>query len=71
MLLVAGEISVFASYNQTPAPYYHLAKNCDRKSGMAPEYSKGNPCVSRWYDDKMSTGAWQDEKSQISQPINR
>lgn len=47
MLLVAAEISVFASYNQTPAPYYHLAKNCDRKSGMAPKYSKGNSCRGR------------------------
>lgn len=37
MPLVAGEITVFVSYNQTPTPYYHLAKNYARKSGMAPK----------------------------------
>lgn len=47
MLLIAGEINVFASYNQTPAPYYHLAKNCDRKSGMVLKYGKGNLFISQ------------------------
>lgn len=44
---------------QTPTPYYYLAKNCASKSAIAP---KGNLCISQWYGEKMSTGAWQDEK---------
>ena len=46
MPVIAGEITRFASYNQTPTTYYHLAQNCAMKSGMAPNMARVT-CISQ------------------------
>lgn len=40
MPVIAGEITRFASYNQTPTVCYHLGQNCAIQSGTAPNMAR-------------------------------